>query len=104
MKYIRRYKDLLIGWLIADAVALVLMVYFHITFKKAVFGLFYFMITPFLTIFSYPVSFVVIIILGLLFRRVNTCLRTNLKAFAYAILFLHWMGYGVYASRYINFH
>ncbi len=103
MKRLRQYKDLLIGWLIADIVALAVMLYFHISLKKAVFGLFYFLLTPFLTIFSYPVSFVVIVILGLLFKRVNTCIRTNLRAVAYALLFLHWMAYGVYVSRYINF-
>ncbi len=70
--------------------------------QKALFGFFYFLVTPFLAIPVFPVSIVVIIILLLLFRRVGSCMRPNLQWIAYLLLFLHWVAWGFYCSSYVS--
>jgi uncharacterized BrkB/YihY/UPF0761 family membrane protein len=73
-----------------------------ITQKKALFGFFYFLFTPFAAIPAFPVSLIVIVILFLLFRRVGSCMRQNLRWVAYMLLFLHWEAWGFYCSGYVT--
>ncbi len=90
------------GFILAFFVTVVFLLYLHVGFKEAIFGFFYFIVTPFLAIVHFPVSIIIMIILLLLFRRVNFCMRTNLKWVAYALLCLHWIALGFYCSRYVS--
>ncbi len=69
--------------------------------KKAIFGFFYFLITPFLAIASFPAALAIMIIFFLLFRRVTTCMREHLRWIAYGLLWLHWVAFGMYCSTYV---
>jgi len=79
-------------------VALGFLLYHGASLKSALFGFFYFFITPFLAIPQKPISLVIIIILLLLFRRASSCVREKLRFLAYAILLLHWLAWGLYCS------
>jgi hypothetical protein len=70
--------------------------------KKAVFGFFYFLVTPFLALPYFPMALLIMIIFFLLFRRVSSCMRVNLRWVAYALLWLHWVAFGLYCASYIT--
>ncbi len=72
-----------------------------LSLKKSFFGFFYFLITPFLAIPHFPVALIVLVILGLLFRRVAGCMRPQLRWVAYLLLFLHWVAFGFYCSSFV---
>ena len=96
------FKHFLIGFAISFVVSLsYFFIYHDSSIKKAVFGFFYFLITPFLAIPYLPISLVIMIIFFLLFRRVSTCMRENLRWVAYALLWLHWVAFGMYCSTYV---
>ena len=90
------------GFLLSFVLSVLVFLYLGISFKKALFGFFYFLLTPFLSILTFPVSLVVLIILFLLFRRVGSCMRARWRWIAYALLFLHWVAFGFYCSGYVN--
>jgi hypothetical protein len=92
----------LAGLLSAFGVSLLTFLVLGITLKKALFGFFFFLYTPFAAIPSFPVSIPVIVILLLLFRRVGSCMRRNLRWVAYMLLFLHWEAFGFYCSSYVT--
>ena len=77
------------------------LIYHDSGMKEAVFGFFYFLITPFLAMPYLPISMVVMIILLLLFRRVSTCMRENFRWLAYTLLWLHWVAFGIYCASYV---
>jgi hypothetical protein len=90
------------GFFISFVLSVFVFLYLGISFKKALFGFFYFLITPFLSIPSFPVSLLVLIILFMLFKRVGSCMRYKLRYIAYALLFLHWEAFGFYCSGYVS--
>jgi hypothetical protein len=70
--------------------------------KEAIFGFFYFLITPFLALPKLPISFVVMAVLALLFRRAGSCMRERLRWAAYAVLLLHWLAWGMFCAAYLK--
>ena len=95
-------KHFLLGLAISLMVSLGYFFLYHdSSLKKAVFGFFYFLITPFLAIPYFPVAVAIMIVFLLLFRRVSTCMRANLRWLAYALLWLHWVAFGMYCSTYV---
>ncbi len=95
-------KYFLLGLVVSFVVSLgYFFIYHDSTLKKAVFGFFYFLITPFLAIPYFPVAVGIMIIFFLLFRRVSSCMRVNLRWLAYALLWLHWVAFGMYCSTYV---
>ncbi len=91
------------GLLLSLVLTVSLFLFLGLPLQKALFGFFYFLLTPFLVIFSFPVSIVVMVILFMLFRRVNSCMRTHLRWVAYTLLVLHWEAWGFYCSSYVKF-
>ncbi|RUM65564.1 MAG: hypothetical protein DSZ05_05870 [Sulfurospirillum sp.] len=89
------------GLLLSCVLSVSVFLFLGIPPAKALFGFFYFLLTPFLVIFTFPVSLVVIVILILLFLRVNSCMRTHWRWIAYTLLFLHWEAWGFYCSSYV---
>jgi hypothetical protein len=94
-------KDLFLGLFGSFVISTVYLLYQGVGVKKAVFGFFYFLVTPFLAILNLPVSVVVIVILSLLFRRASSCMRANLRWIAYLVLWLHLLAWGLYCSRFV---
>ena len=95
-------KHLLLGLALSFGVSLgYFMLYHDSGLKKAVFGFFYFLVTPFMAISALPVALVIMIIFFLLFRRVSSCMRENLRWLAYALLWLHWVAFGMYCATYV---
>ncbi|MNN68374.1 hypothetical protein D3C81_1840770 [compost metagenome] len=91
----------LLGFALSLLSSVALFLYLELPLKKALFGYFYFLVTPFLAISAFPVSIIVLIILILLFRRVSSCMRQHLRWVAYLLLFLHWIAFGFYCSSYV---
>jgi len=89
------------GFLFALAVSFGMLLLLGLGVKKALFGFFYFLLTPFLAIVHFPLAAIVLVILFLLFRRVGSCMRQRWRWVAYALLFLHWVAFGFYCSSYI---
>jgi len=99
---IDNFKHFSIGFVVSFIVSLgYFFIYHDSSLKKAVFGFFYFLITPFLAIAEFPMALVIMIIFLLLFRRVSTCMRENLRWVAYGLLWLHWVAFGMYCSTYV---
>jgi hypothetical protein len=94
-------KAFLKGLALSFVVSLGYLIYHGADLKRAIFGFFYFFITPILALPNLPVSLVVIIILLMLFRRASGCMRENLRFLAYAILLLHWLAWGLYSSSFV---
>lgn len=92
-------RSLLKGAVLAFVVALIFLLYQGAKLKEALFGVFYFLVTPFLAIPKLPLSIVVMLIIFLLLRRASSCMRKNLRWLAYAILLLHWEAWGLYCAR-----
>jgi len=82
-------------------VTVLVFAFLGIGLKKALFGFFWFLITPFAAIPAFLISLVVIAILFLLFRRVGSCMRPQWRWIAYLLLFLHWEAWGFYCSGYV---
>ncbi len=96
------FKQFLLGLAISFVVSLgYFMLYHDSGVKKALFGFFYFLITPFLALPYFPLSLLIMIIFFLLFRRVRSCMRAHLRWLAYALLWLHWVAWGMYCSTYV---
>jgi hypothetical protein len=93
-----KIRSFIQGLGVAFVAALGFLLYNGASLKSALFGFFYFFITPFLAIPKNPLSLVIIIILLLLFRRAGSCVRGNLRFLAYAILLLHWLAWGLYCQ------
>jgi hypothetical protein len=94
-------KDLFLGLFGSFVVSTAYLLYQGIGVKKALFGFFYFLVTPFLAIPNLPVSVVVIVILFLLFRRASSCMRVKYRPIAYLVLWLHLLAWGLYTSRFV---
>jgi len=94
-------KDLFLGLFGSFVVSVAYLLYQEIGIKKAIFGFFYFLVTPFLAIPSLPVSIVVVVILFLLFRRASSCVRLKFRWTAYMILWLHLLAWGLWCSRFV---
>jgi hypothetical protein len=95
-------KALLLGLAVSFGITLGYFLLYHDSgLKKAVFGFFYFLITPFLALSSFPIGMLIMIIFFLLFRRVQSCMRENLRWVAYALLWLHWVAFGLYCASYV---
>ena len=95
-------RPFIYGFIAACAVAIIAFLSLGLSWQKAFFGVFYFMLTPFLAIPAFPVSIVVLVILLLLFRRVGSCMRPQWQWIAYTLLFLHWEAWGFYCSSYVT--
>lgn len=91
----------LLGFGLSLLASVALFLYLGLPLKKAIFGYFYFLVTPFLAIPAFPVSIIILIILLLLFTRVSSCMRQHLRWVAYLLLFLHWIAFGFYCSSYV---
>ena len=78
-----------------------LLIYHDSGVKKAVFGFFYFLLTPFLAVPYLPMALPIMIVLLLLFRRASGCMRVHLRWLAYTLLWLHWLAFGLYCSAYV---
>lgn len=95
-------KHFLFGLGIAFVVSLGYMDFYHdSSLKKAVFGFFYFLITPFLALPHFPVAGLIMLLLFVLFLRVKSCMRAYLRWLAYALLWLHWIALGIFCARYV---
>lgn len=95
-------KHFLFGLVISFVIsATYLAIYHDSSVKKSIFGFFYFLITPFLAISSFPMAVPIMIIFFLLFRRISTCMRENLRWLAYTLMWLHWIAFGMYCSTYV---
>jgi hypothetical protein len=93
-------KDLAIGFFGSFVVTVTYLLYQGLGVKKAIFGFFYFLVTPFLAILKLPISIVVIVILFLLFRRASSCMRVKFRWVAFMVLWLHLLAWGLYCSRF----
>ncbi len=93
-------KDLSIGFFGSFVVTVTYLLYQGVGVKKAIFGFFYFLVTPFLAILKLPISIVVIVILFLLFRRALSCMRVKFRWVAFMVLWLHLLVWGLYCSRF----
>jgi hypothetical protein len=96
-----KIKDLFLGLFGSFIISVTYLFYQEVGLKKAVFGFFYFLVTPFLAILNLPVSVVVTVIIFLLFRRASSCMRANLRWIAYLVLWLHLLAWGLYCSRFV---
>lgn len=96
-------RHIVIGFVLSLIPSVVLFVLIGFPVQKAIFGFFYFLVTPFLVVFSFPLSIVVIVILFILFRRVNSCMRHQYQEIAYMLLILHWEAWGFYCSSFVIF-
>ena len=95
-------KHFLLGLALSFGVSLGYFLLYHdSSLKKATFGFFYFLVTPFLALPSFPVAVGIMIIFFLLFRRVSSCMRVHLRWIAYALLWLHWVAFGMYCASYV---
>ncbi len=95
-------KQFLLGLGISFMVSLGYFFLYHDSgVKEAIFGFFYFLVTPFLAVPYFPASLLIMIIFVLLFRRVSTCMRGNLRWVAYGLMWLHWVAFGMYCSTYV---
>ena len=95
-------KHFLVGFAISFVVSVGYFLLYHgSSLKKALFGFFYFLITPFLAVPYFLPSLVIMSIFFLLFRRVSTCMRENLRWVAYGLMWLHWVAFGMYCSTYV---
>jgi hypothetical protein len=95
-------KHFLFGLTVSFGVSLGYFLLYHdSSFKKAIFGFFYFLVTPFLALPSFPLGFIIMIIFFLLFRRVFSCMREDFRWIAYALLWLHWVAFGMYCASYV---
>jgi len=95
-------QHFLLGLAVSFVVSLGYFLYYHDSgVKKAVFGFFYFLMTPFLAMPYFLPSIPIMILFFLLFRRVSTCMRQNLRWIAYGLLWLHWVAFGMYCSTYV---
>jgi len=94
-------KDLFLGLFGSFIVSSSYLLYQGIGVKKALFGFFYFLVTPFLAIPYLPVSLIVIVILFLLFRRASSCMRVPYRPIAYMVLWLHFLAWGLWSSRFV---
>jgi uncharacterized membrane protein len=94
-------KAFLKGLALSFVVSLGFLLYHGADLKKAIFGFFYFFITPILALPHLHISLVVIFILLMLFRRASGCMRESLRFLAYAVLLLHWLAWGLYCSRFV---
>ena len=95
-------KHLVLGFLLSLVVSLGYFLFIlESGLKKAVFGFFYFLVTPFLAVPALPVALVVMMIFFLLFRRVSSCMRVHLRWVAYGLLWLHWVAFGMYCATYV---
>lgn len=107
MKLLLSGKNVLnLSWISAFVLSLIVTsatyLYLGLSWQKALFGFFWFLLTPILVIPAFPVSVVVLVILFLLFRRVGSCMRTQWQWIAYMLLFLHWEAWGFYCSSYLS--
>lgn len=95
-------KQMIVGFLVSFGISIgYFLLYLTTPIKKAIFGFFYFLCTPIMALPSFPVSLLVMMIFLLLFRRVNSCMRIGLRWVAYALLWLHWVAFGMYCSSYV---
>jgi len=95
-------KHFLLGLAVSFGVSLGYFLLYHDSgLKKAIFGFFYFLVTPFLALPAFPMAGLIMIVFLLLFRRVSTCMREKLRWVAYALLWLHWVAFGMYCARYV---
>jgi len=98
-----KLKDLFLGLFGSFIISTFYLLYQGIGIKKAFFGFFYFLVTPFLAIPTLPVSVIVISILFLLFRRASSCMRERYRFIAYMVLWLHLLAWGLWCSRFVIF-
>jgi hypothetical protein len=82
-------------------ISLAFLLYHGADLKKALFGFFYFFITPILALPHQPISLLVMLILIMLFRRASGCMRESLRFLAYGVLLLHWLAWGLYCSSFV---
>jgi hypothetical protein len=94
-------KAFLQGFALSFLVSLGFLFYNGAGLKKALFGFFYFAITPILALPNLPISLLVMVILLLLFKRASSCMRKNLRFLAYSVLILHWLAWGLYSASYL---
>ncbi len=94
-------RHFMIALIASWVLSVLVFIFLGITLKKALFGFFWFLITPFAAIPAFPISLVVIAILFLLFRRAGSCMRPQWRWIAYMLLILHWEAWGFYCSGYV---
>lgn len=78
----------------------------EVTWLKVLHGFGYFAIAPFYVLVFIPLQKVFlflagIVVFGLLFRRIGSCMRPTLQWMAYMLLILHWILFGIYSAGFM---